>query len=1021
MKEKITYLSERKYFVKSEAVNIRKCTYWEKLLGRNIFELLLHNYKKFDCYLKDESYKSDTIEIDDFIEFIENYQEDESYSYQRNLNESLFFSGFYKSVVNYGHHLLRLKIQEDEIFQRILSDFEEQLMMRLRDISIRVLIVEMHDYDSGGYLKGKDSREKYEYFCKEIAAKKSYIQRVFDRFPVLCRCIKEAVENTVDFYTDIMNWFHADKQAIQQKLCGGESVNYIQRIKGGFSDVHNKGRYVVRVLLDNGIEIICKPRSMETEKRYSEMLKWLAGETQIDQYEYEILSYSDHSWCTIVEYASCGSEKELGHYYERLGVQLFLTYLLGTKDLHCENIIASGEYPVLIDLETLTNIRYNRSRTTANDEICYRLSQSVLYTGMLPFYHWNRDGKGVDSSMISGAEGQRYPFKVPVVVKGKTSDMRIEYRHPESSRNQNLATVKGEFQEPVLYAENLKRGYRSAYYAVLRKRDEFYSLLRKTEGLSCRYLTADTQYYSMVLSGSYHPSLLMDGAEREIFVYSMWKGRKESEKEIVDSEVHALLGGDIPYFYYAMNSKDLVDNCGRTVRDYFTCKPIELLYQKLGELSETDMEKQCEYIDLAMGLMPKKADQYLNHIYRSEKEYFLRLNADGVGDPTVLKKNITMLTERLLQYSVWNQEHNEVSWYTVQLSDDNRNNWDVRPMNVYLYDGLSGMLILMYCLKKYIIRQEIVDIYNALRRKIFQYTDAGLSSLEKLQSRNTGAYEGESSILYAYLLLYQQGKEEIYLEYAKKHVCIVAQLIDGDTRYDLLTGNAGAAHVFLMLYEIIPDKSYLNLAERAINLLEKAAEKQQNGIGWITEKGIPPMAGAVHGNSGIMMPLVHLWALTSKRKYEQLAERVWEYEESMYCREINNWIDVREGEQRADETGPMAWCHGAPGILYSRMECLKYTKDPKWKSRFETDMRRAYQKLEEYWRRDSWCLCHGICGNLWILEKASAVLEEGDIMYSQYFRREAVRLLPQEKVNPGLLNGYGGVLLCLIETHNNKL
>ena len=82
--------------------------------------------------------------------------------------------------------------------------------------------------------------------------------------------------------------------------------------------------------------------------------------------------------------------------------------------------------------------------------------------------------------------------------------------------------------------------------------------------------------------------------------------------------------------------------------------------------------------------------------------------------------------------------------------------------------------------------------------------------------------------------------------------------------------------------------------------------------------------------------------------------------------------------------------------------------------RIETDMQRAYRKLKECWRRDSWCLCHGICGNLWILEKASEVLGEGDIMYRRYFQREEVRLLPQEKVNPGLLNGYGGVLLCLI-------
>ena len=144
-----------------------------------------------------------------------------------------------------------------------------------------------------------------------------------------------------------------------------------------------------------------------------------------------------------------------------------------------------------------------------------------------------------------------------------------------------------------------------------------------------------------------------------------------------------------------------------------------------------------------------------------------------------------------------------------------------------MYIIRESMLLLMYCLVKYSNRQEIADMYDTLRRRLFRYTDAGLSSPDKLQSRNTGAYEGEGSILYAYLLLYQAGKEEIYLEYAKKHACIVSQLIEEDTRYDLLTGNAGAAHVLLMLYEIVPDEEYLDMAERAMSVLERAAKKQQ--------------------------------------------------------------------------------------------------------------------------------------------------------------------------------------------------
>lgn len=433
----------------------------------------------------------------------------------------MFFEGFYEALIESGLDLLQQRVRDTNTLKSIFPDFKEQLAHRLQKLCIRTLIVEMHDYENRGDLKEKDSKEKYEYFCKEIIKKEEFLQRTFARYPVLCQCTEEAVKNMAAFYADIIECFQKDSQAIQQMFCQGKEVRSIHGIKGGFSDVHNKGRCVVRVLLDNGVEILYKPRSMDNEMRYADMLKWLARETGISQYDYTILSYSDHSWCSIVGCASCDSQKELEDYYQRLGVNLFLAYLLGTKDLHCENIIAFGSYPVLIDLETLTNIQYNRDRPTANDEIFYQLSESVLYTGILPFYHWNQEGKGVNSSVISGTAGQQYPFKVPVIIHGGTSDMRIAYRYAKSVKNQNLATIRGEFREPLLYMENLQKGFQAAYFAVMKKKEGFRILLRRLNGLKCRYLLADTQRYSMVLSGSYHPELLRNQAERERFLYSM--------------------------------------------------------------------------------------------------------------------------------------------------------------------------------------------------------------------------------------------------------------------------------------------------------------------------------------------------------------------------------------------------------------------------------------------------------------------------------------------------------------------
>ena len=252
----------------------------------------------------------------------------------------------------------------------------------------------------------------------------------------------------------------------------------------------------------------------------------------------------------------------------------------------------------------------------------------------------------------------------------------------------------------------------------------------------------------------------------------------------MNREVKALSGGDIPYFYYNMDEKDLKDSQGGKIKDYFACRPIDLLYQKVEELCEKDMGKQCEYIELALEMTTDRTERFMNRVYYS-KEYN-NLKMDKAVKSVRLKMNIELLTERVLRNAVWNCEHNEVSWYTVQFFNGSSKSWSICPMNMYLYDGLAGMLLLMYSLKRKDKRDEIADIYKNLKKRLFQYTDSGIQSLEHLQTRNTGIYEGESSVIYTYLLLYQEGAGEEYLDYAQRHVGIIEQLIEGDAKYDLL-------------------------------------------------------------------------------------------------------------------------------------------------------------------------------------------------------------------------------------------
>lgn len=323
--------------------------------------------------------------------------------------------------------------------------------------------------------------------------------------------------------------------------------------------------------------------------------------------------------------------------------------------------------------------------------------------------------------------------------------------------------------------------------------------------------------------------------------------------------------------------------------------------------------------------------------------------------------------------------------------------------------GWSGLLLLTTMIQANQKLKRVEEIQTALKKQVFQYTDNGLVSLNHLQSQNTGAYTGEGSLIYAYLNLYRLTNEKVYLQYAVKHAGIVSQILEEDSCSDLLGGKAGAAWVFLQLYQETQNQRYIQEAERAICLMLPQMIKTECGVGWNPESVDVPIGGMAHGNAGILMPVLVLWELTKKKEYGWLAEKIWEYEESLYREETGNWMDIRDHSDEGEDT--VAWCHGAAGILLSRLWCYEKITDSKWKKRLKKDIDRGYQKTSAFWKRDSWSLCHGNSGNLWILNLADQVLGKKRKERGNY---EKIRLLPQERMNPGLMGGYGGVLLHLL-------
>lgn len=1006
MKE--SYLLERKYknLNFNFEINKKKKEYWNLILGeKNIEELLCYN-RLFRAYLEGREFEAQKREIVFFSTEYKEWEKKADTISRKIKNKSLFFAEFYQFFLMQGKEELIswIKKLEDYVEKGVCEDFSDELAVRLQNIALRTLIAEMHDYKNNKTLNGDDPKSQYQDFCR-ISGGKEFFCHIVETYPVLIRCIRERMEQQIQYYIMVFQWFQEDYEKICELFFEGKNPGKITKIESGCSDLHHNGKEVMKIWLENRRGIFLKPRSMENEQFFTKILDWISERTRTSQYHYTILSCHDHSWCEIVEYQSCQSEEQMQRYFRRMGEQLFLAYLFGTSDIHYENLIACGEYPVIIDLEALTHSEKEDKAESAEGAIRLWIEESVLGTGILPFYVWNGEWEGIDGSAIHGQKGQKLPFKNPTVAKAETSNMYINYREGYTSAGRNIAHMDQNEGNITMYLEELLKGFSEAYQAVEKEKIFFQRVLAEGKGLQSRVVLMHTQKYAMLLNSSYHPSLLMDGADREIFLSSIGQGRWNREERIVREEIQALLRGDIPYFSCGMDEKSLYAGEEKCEEAFFQRTAYSRILKRLGQLDQTDRNKQCDLIRTSMELIPENKENFVNQIYE--------VKADNGFERMMNKENlnqiIAALTDRLYSYAFWNQKRSEVSWPVLHFASSGNYAWQICPMGVYFYDGLSGMLLLTTVMQDKQKSERIAEIQKALKRQLFRYTDEGLKDLGHLQSRNTGVYTGEGSIVYTYLKMYQLTKESIYLQYARKHAEIVSQIVPKDTCADLLGGKAGAAWIFLQMFEQTGEKRYVGEAEKAVCSMLPQAVKMECGIGWKPEIGEIPLGGTAHGNAGILMPVLTLWELTKKREYDILAEKIWEYEESLYREERGNWIDQGEDKKAGEDT--VAWCHGAAGILFARLWCYQRVTDRKWRKRLKNDIERAYQKTETYWKRDSWSLCHGTGGNLWILDIADRVLGKEK---KERTDMAGFRLLPQERLNPGIMSGYGGILLYLL-------
>ena len=896
--------------------------------------------------------------------------------------------------------------------QSVETSLFSNLCTQLLSILSRTLILELNVARVEGVLAGATGEERFASFIERIV-EREHALAILSEYPVLARLLVTAADNWLDFNLEFFRHLCQDWEELKSTFSPSSDPGQLEALKAGAGDSHRRGRSVIVVQFTSGFQIVYKPRSMSVDAHFQKLLSWLNERGDHPPFRtLKILERATHGWMEFVACSDCASKEELERFYERQGGYLALLYALEAVDFHFENLIAAGEHPVLIDLESLFHPRLDDARPTDAVQLAWKaINRSVLRIGLLPQRLWfGATNEGIDVSGLGTVAGQLSPFKAPYWEEAGTDEMRFARKRMPMQGGQNRPQMPGQEVHLPDYEESILAGFDAVYRTLLRYREELLfdgGALAAFGDDEVRVIVRPTKTYSMLMQESYHPNMLRDALKRDCFFDRLWVDveRLPSLARLIPAERQDLLAGDIPVFTTTPRSHNLWTSTGERIPDIVQETGLSLVARKISQLSEEDLAAQLWFIrasftSLTMGVENSQMPAYRLPATRRRTEAGQYLAAaQRVGD-------------RLEALALRGGE-GDAAWLGLSLMHER--NWMLMPLAFDLYNGLPGVALFLAYLGRVSGERRHTRLAEACLLTLQQNIE-----IHRTTAKGVGGFSGWGGVIYALTHLGAVLDRPALVEQAHELVELIPSLVEEDRIFDVIGGTAGCIGSLLSLYRYSPTPHTLEVAVRCGEHLLSHARSLPQGLGWYSQ--MQPdcaLAGYSHGTAGISWSLTQLFSLTGDARFRTAALEAIRYERSLFSPEAKNWPDLRRlgsTEQRPPENFPIAWCHGAAGIGMGRLQSWPHLGDDS----LLDEVNVALETTLAHGFGQNHCLCHGDLGNLDFVLQASEAFaddeqlsERAGLLGSGIFRgieeQGYLTGIPSGVESPGLLTGIAGI------------
>ncbi|MDV9199902.1 type 2 lanthipeptide synthetase LanM family protein [Streptomyces sp. Wh19] len=896
----------------------------------------------------------------------------------------------------------------------------------------RTLVLELNIARVEDRLGGETPEERFSSYV-ELLRSEGNALALWDEYPVLARLIVCQLRFWIDTRVELIEALVADLPALRESLLAAPGPQRLERLEFGAGDKHRRGRSVAMVEFDTAT-LVFKPRPLAMDTAFDGLLDWVNRQgAPHDLARIGIVDRGSHGWVEQVDTTATTDAEGGDRYAWRLGALTSLLYLLHATDFHFENVLAAGEYPVLVDLEALLH----NDKTAAivkidgeTDIAAVTLADSVQSVGILPNHLLVRgeDGTfGLDVSGLAGHGGQLTPMPVPTWEGTGTDRMRLVKRRMEMDAERNHPmTADGEPIDLVGRVDSFVEGFTHVYRLLEAGRDELLAdqgPLTPFGLVRTRLIARPTHIYGRLLLESTHPDFMRDGLDHSRSLARLAGGHvemPESRNAMILDEVAELTLGDIPMFTVDAESGTLRGGLdGRPIGTRYP--PLTAVRERLVALGDADLAFQARVIRscVAATAMGESDARWPN---------WHRPRLDGAADPGDFAEEALRLAHRLSDLCI--RDEHGLGWIGLDLVDEKY--WQYAPAPIGLYTGTAGIAHALDAVAAVTGDERTGELAQAAfdqvakRSVLIAETLASLAKKPGAAEFGIGAFGPFGGAVYALAHAAVRHDRPEYAEAAAALLPAIDELVDEDPLLDIVSGSAGAILALLSLETARPGIGAARIAERCAGRLLATRQERGEGWGWATPiNPEEPLAGFSHGASGIAYAFARLDRAAPRPEYKEAVRHALTYERTAFDPELRTWRDLRPANL-GGRTVMNAWCHGAPGIAMARNAFQELGTVPELAELIESDRHMAVLAaistgldLDPVSGLGNHSLCHGDIGNLLIIDESTRADQEPEV--AGLLPRVWNTLLHEGRENgwlcgvpkgvetPGLMTGLAGI------------